>query len=327
MTIVSTPTTLTGLRKLLASLYPMASDQRRLATEAGLNVGVIQLGSSAYNDWHQILTYAKNNRSLDRLIELAAEEYPDNEQLLAFSDGRVPALLDGGEFAWQGPRNAKPLLEQLVSGRSSLVSVAHLSAGLERSRAVAKIVREDAGTGTGFLVAGNRFVTTHHVLPDAATCASAHLLFNYQKRHDGVEEATDSYRLAPQTWFRTNAEDDWTVVAVEGEPCARWGEIAMGPANLRAGDFVNIIQHPGGAPKQMSLTFEAVAFVGEGRVQYLTDTMPGSSGAPVFDRMWNLVAVHHSGGWITEPGTAQQRVFYRNQGVLVERIMPGLDGP
>ena len=59
-------------------------------------------------------------------------------------------------------------------------------------------------------------------------------------------------------------------------------------------------------------------FVGEGRVQYLTDTLPGSSGSPVFDKDWRLVALHHSGGWITEPGSKE--TFYRNEGIHVDRV-------
>jgi V8-like Glu-specific endopeptidase len=50
----------------------------------------------------------------------------------------------------------------------------------------------------------------------------------------------------------------------------------------------------------------AVVLVGEGRVQYLTDTLPGSSGSPVFDADWNVVALHHSGGWLKEPNAASK---------------------
>ncbi len=31
------------------------------------------------------------------------------------------------------------------------------------------------------------------------------------------------------------------------------------------------------------------------RVQYVADTMEGSSGSPVFNRKWEVVALHHSG--------------------------------
>jgi V8-like Glu-specific endopeptidase len=104
----------------------------------------------------------------------------------------------------------------------------------------------------------------------------------------------------------------------------RWGSITLAPSSARRGDLVNIIQHPGGGPKQIALSFDVVAFVGGGRLQYLTDTLPGSSGAPVFDRSWNLVALHHSGGWLTEPGSADKRVYYRNEGILIDRILEQL---
>jgi V8-like Glu-specific endopeptidase len=31
-------------------------------------------------------------------------------------------------------------------------------------------------------------------------------------------------------------------------------------------------------------------------VQYTTDTLPGSSGSPVFNDNWEVVALHHAGG-------------------------------
>ena len=68
-----------------------------------------------------------------------------------------------------------------------------------------------------------------------------------------------------------------------------------------------------------------VAFVGANRVQYLTDTEPGSSGSPVFDKEWNVVALHHSGGWVSEPGAVDpNRQFYRNEGILIDAVIAGL---
>lgn len=82
---------------------------------------------------------------------------------------------------------------------------------------------------------------------------------------------------------------------------------------------MNIIQHPGGGPKQIGLYHNTVVFAGEGRVQYLTDTLPGSSGAPVFNDTWQVVALHHSGGMLREPGT--KRSFYRNEGIAITTVL------
>lgn len=309
------------LRKLFALLYPTEPDQRRLASEAELTVGAIPLTSSAYNNWHQILHHANHNQRVHRLVALAFDEFPDNEPLRAFASGRPPAIVDGASFDWRGPKNGRGLLEQLVSGRRSLVHVAHLALGLERARAVAKVVRHDDATGTGFLIEGDRLVTNHHVLPDVPSAASARAIFNYQKGIHGLDEPVETLTFTPETFFQTSAEDDFTVVSVAGAPNSRFGQVNLRRGAVRPGDLVNVIQHPGGGPKQVALSFDVVAYVDKHRVQYLTDTLPGSSGAPVFDRDWNVVALHHSGGWLAEPGSLDQRVYYRNQGILIDRIL------
>jgi V8-like Glu-specific endopeptidase len=316
---------LVELRKLLAALYPTESDQRRLAAEAKLTVGAIPFSSSAYNSWHQILHHASHNRGVEALLALALDEFPENEQLRLLSSGQPCAFLDGGSFAWHGPANGKSLLEQVVSGKPSLVHVSHLAVGLSRARAVAKIVRADGGSGTGFLIGGDRLLTNHHVLPDVESAASSTAIFNYQKAAAGYDEAAEGLKLEPARFFRTSAADDFTVVGVPGSAASRWGSIELKRSLASRGDLVNIIQHPGGGPKQMGLSFDVVAFVGAGRLQYLSDTLPGSSGAPVFDRNWNLVALHHSGGWLVEPGSTEKRVYYRNQGILTDRIIDQLE--
>ena len=311
------------LRKLLASLYPSEQDQRRLAAEARLTVGAIAFSSAAYNSWHQILHHAKHNGRVEALLTLALDEFPENEHLRALASGRPAALLEGGQFDWRGPANARSLLEQVVSGRPSLVHVAHLAVGLDRARAVAKIARADGGSGTGFLIDGGRLLTNHHVLPDAAAAAGSSAIFNFQKAAGGHDEPMEALPLEPERCFQTDVEEDFTVVGMP--PAAeRWGSIQLRQRQPARGDLVNIIQHPGGGPKQLGLSFDVIAFVGAGRLQYLTDTLPGSSGAPVFDKEWNLVALHHSGGWLVEPGSSEKRVYYRNEGILVERILERL---
>ena len=87
-------------------------------------------------------------------------------------------------------------------------------------------------------------------------------------------------------------------------------------------DRVNIIQHPSGGPKQISLYHNLVSFANDQRIQYLTDTLPGSSGSPVFDNDWRVVALHHSGGWLNEPGS--KKTHYRNEGIHINNIIDGI---
>ncbi len=55
---------------------------------------------------------------------------------------------------------------------------------------------------------------------------------------------------------------------------------------------VNIIQHPDGGPKMLALRNNLVTKSTKSDVCYLTDTKLGSSGSPVFNDQWTMVALH-----------------------------------
>lgn len=56
-----------------------------------------------------------------------------------------------------------------------------------------------------------------------------------------------------------------------------------------------IVQHPLTAPLKLALDTDAVIGLNgnKTRVNYRTNTEPGSSGSPAFDQNWDLVALHH----------------------------------
>jgi endonuclease G, mitochondrial len=61
------------------------------------------------------------------------------------------------------------------------------------------------------------------------------------------------------------------------------------------GEHVNIIQHPKGQYKQFVSRANELVDVLKNHVHYVTDTEQGSSGSPVYNDQWEVVALHHSG--------------------------------
>jgi V8-like Glu-specific endopeptidase len=311
-----------NLREILARLYPQIGEATRIVTDAGLDPTRIATDPKAITNWFNILEHAQHRQGkIDAILQIALKDCPDNDALKRASDGAPPPMLHGPETTdWHGPHMGSQL-EKLMAARSTLVPISYLETGLRCARAVVRIVTSDGACGTGFVVAGDFVITNHHVLPSASIAVSAVIQFNYQQTASGANAPIEQYKLAPERLFKTSSADDWTVVQIDGTPSSKWGGFELKPIPICVGDHVNIIQHPGGGPKQLSFLANVVVFVGSGRVQYLTDTLPGSSGSPVFDTSWNLVAIHHSGGWLSEPNAPNKTTYYRNEGILVERVM------
>jgi S1-C subfamily serine protease len=313
------------LREILARLYPGERESRRVVADAGLNPALIAFDPKAITNWFAILEEARNHPGkVDTIVSVALADYPDEDALQRAAQGAPPPLVAAPEPTdWRGPQGAQ--LEKVIGVESALVPISYLEVGLERAGAVVKIRLPDGSSGSGFLIADGIVVTNHHVLPDAATAGAATVIFNYQLTARGTNAEVDERKLLPADHFRTSEDDDWSTVRAAGDPNQQWGALDLAPASVNVGDRVNIIQHPNGLPKQISFYSNVVVFVGSGRLQYLTDTEPGSSGSPVFDRQWNVVGLHHSGGWLPELGaTDATRQFYRNEGILIDVVIAGL---
>lgn len=213
-------------------------------------------------------------------------------------------------------------LEQVV-GENNLRPVYFLREGTRLASAVAQVIVPGVGLGTGFLVGPRVLMTNNHVLRSASSASDAVARFNFEEDIDGNLRPVDDYRCRPDLLFATNSRLDYTIVALDGRPGDQYGVVTIDEeATLHVGDGVNIVQHPDGRPKEVALVDNVVAYIGDDVVQYLTDTMPGSSGSPVFDDEWNIVALHHSGGWIPEPSASS--THFRNEGIRISSILEDL---
>ncbi len=113
---------------------------------------------------------------------------------------------------------------------------------------------------------------------------------------------------------------DWTkfvkIFRVAGE---RWGHISLKSSlNYSDGQNVNVIQHPRGRRKEVALQSNLLSNVYSNHIRYTTDTEPGSSGSPVFNNSWDLIAIHHAGGEFRDGA------WRSNQGVRMDRIIANI---
>lgn len=314
---------LTHLRDWFADRYLDVNDARRVVVQAGLDPKFIAFNAQAVTNWFNILWYADNRRQVDALLDVAQAEHPrDAAFLQAARQGLLTGVAGpeiGSTLAWHGDA---PMLEKITGARSTLLPIHFLEIGVVKARAVVRVELADGSSGSGFLTTGDLLITNHHVISSPAAARTARVQCNYQLTTTQLHAPVEDYALAPDDGFATATADDWTAVRVQGAPTARWGALPLHHADPQKNDWINIIQHPAGGMKQIALYDNLIVYVDTQRVQYLTDTLPGSSGAPAFDSEWRVVAVHHSGGWLREPGAPTP--YFRNEGIHINLIVDGL---
>ncbi|GAF47024.1 DNA/RNA non-specific endonuclease [Rhodococcus wratislaviensis] len=231
-----------------------------------------------------------------------------------------------GNGDWESDALADQVLEKIIN-TADFVGVRYLDAGAAAARSIGRVNIRDArgtlqGYGTGFLVSPTLLLTNHHVLPNADTARSSVIEFDYQDGIDGKPRPVQMFPLAPGRFYLADRERDFALVAVGAEPgtLAQFGFTPLIQAEGKAviGEFVTIVQHPRGEKKQIALRENRIVDVPERFLHYSADTEPGSSGSPVFNDQWEVVALHHAS--VRAP---QHTEFggVLNEGVRISRIL------
>jgi endonuclease G len=176
--------------------------------------------------------------------------------------------------------------------------------------------------------------------------------FNYQHDLNGVESTRRVYNLMPSSLFLTDPALDVSFVEVaprafDGTPLSEFGFLPLIARSGKGldGEWVSIIQHPSGQPKQIAIRDSQILALSPEDVQgidldtfihYSTDSEPGSSGAPVFNDQWQVLALHHKAVpdydaegqrlardgktvWTTDMGESEKG-WIANEGVRISAI-------
>jgi hypothetical protein len=203
---------------------------------------------------------------------------------------------------------------------------------MQADRAICRIEKpEGKPHGTGFLIGPDLLLTNHHVKdtlygnfaenPQAVRCRFGFQEFNSET------PAPSLYGLAADWLVAESSTNqlDYAIIRLQGQPgCDRRmssatsqlrppsrGWIQLTPVSLQSGQTLIILQHPNGDTLKMAT---GILKATQGPwLQYLVNTDRGSSGSPVFNNRWELVALHSRHG-----------EALINQGIAITAILESL---
>lgn len=294
----------------------------------------------------------KNIKELLKQVE-KVREANSYEHLAALNsdeqlDSRLNQLEINPDAAKEGKDTDQIGLERLI-GVNNLMDINYLKKGLDFAKTVCRIIQMSGGVrhpiGSGFMVGPGLLMTNNHVIEDTDQASMYLAEFDYEYNTKGKLKNSYSFSLDPERFFITKVRLDYTVVGVN--PIARndskceledFGYNLLKPIREKVivGESLNIIQHPSGKPKMIAIRDNKVVDIDSSDVYYNTDTERGSSGSPVSNEQWEIVALHKAGvpamnkakeplkidGNAFQPGDDKRLIHWiANKGTLIDSIL------
>ncbi|WP_158222668.1 trypsin-like peptidase domain-containing protein [Rhodopirellula sp. MGV] len=285
---------------------------------------------------------ASTLRQMKEIWQLNKDSEPGN-LLLPLLEAELLKRLGGEVLIQDGKFESKKANElarnnqlEKVFGQDSYRTWQWYVTGLERGQAVARIETATAkGVGTGFLVNENEFfgigsrtllLTNAHVLDlhgdhGALTPEQAYLKFEASSGPAGIRN-----RIGEIIATSPPEELDFTIASVTGTlPSVSPFPVSPVTPSPEQSRRLYAIGHPLGGGLSVSLHDNLLIDFAAPFLHYRTPTDPGSSGSPICDSDWELVAIHHAGS------SQMQRLhgdgcYEANEGIWIKSIQRFLQG-
>ncbi|WP_222946985.1 trypsin-like peptidase domain-containing protein [Streptomyces sp. TRM49041] len=188
-------------------------------------------------------------------------------------------------------------------------------------------------SGTGWLVAPDLLVTNHHVVNARTGSGGTRALAGpddlllqargARARFDYESDDTETDEAAVRELVAADQELDYALLRLAVAPARPVLRLAGRALRVAAGDVVavNIIQHPGGAPKRVALRNNLVFEADDRDLRYFTDTRGGSSGSPVLTDDWKVVGLHRGTRRVENVSFQGRSTAFVNVGTQMTAVM------
>ena len=275
-------------------------------------------------------------RQLVEIWNLTDDEPPGSSLIPMLSLARARLLREEGgglTLTAQGiaVEHARTIELERVHGFDRFQTLQWYRRGLECCSAVARIETESGrGIGTGWLLgsddwprggsSGPLLVTNAHVVSPIARPSAGALLPGEAVAH--FEVAGTRSRLGDVVWSSPVEALDCIVVTLDNAPAVQPLQMATDRVTLtEPPPRLYIIGHPGGRDVEFSLQDNLLVGSDDRLLHYRTPTEGGSSGSPVFDDAWRVVALHHAGDSYLARLDGQPGTYEANEGIAIAALL------
>lgn len=188
--------------------------------------------------------------------------------------------------------------DSLYSNFAELIAITKRKVG----RIVIKMDDKRLGYATGFMVSNNLLLTNWHVFKNEGLAIDSELHFFYEYDGHGRPQTPVIFKFDTNHFFN-NQQLDYCFVGVQPMDVSNKvslqniGYLYLDKTLGKIGEVnvekLNIIHHPQGDYKQISIRENLFVDIDTNKIFYHTDTAQGSSGSPVFNDQWQVVGLHH----------------------------------
>lgn len=266
---------------------------------------------------------------------------------------RATSATSGQPFVTRDGAGRELSQEARIGLRDMTQPAGYLAAGAKAARSVFKILIHrhfdgvgqminglpDTVDGTGWVIGPRLAITNFHVINarssffGEAPAGAADFLLQAETARAFPDYLDSTFNgaghvLGAGALLAANAALDFAMLRLPASMEDRQ------PLRLSMGDLrkslsaalmqrVNVLQHPNGGPMRLGFRNNFVVVGDADVLAYLTDTDVGSSGSPVMDDRWQVVALHYGAQRISDANIELmgRRVAQENVGTPIGRVL------